>query len=132
MPFYISRGNIPPKRHIQHRADDGKLYFEEHVSREGFSDIYSNLYHIHPPTRVLRYDEIIPIELTKAKDHTHRHHHLEIRHPRIHLFRCLDQYLWGLFFGKSDRGPFFGRLHQPGLLFLSDPYAHGESDQGRC
>ena len=27
--FYVSRGNVPPKRHTQHRAQDGSLYAEE-------------------------------------------------------------------------------------------------------
>ena len=27
--FYVSRGNIPPTRHTQHRAPDGSLYAEE-------------------------------------------------------------------------------------------------------
>ena len=43
--FYIKQGNIPDKRHIQHRDKDGSLFFEEHISREGFSSIYSNIYY---------------------------------------------------------------------------------------
>ena len=27
--FYVSRGNVPPKRHTQHRQPDGSLYAEE-------------------------------------------------------------------------------------------------------
>ncbi|MBW3544354.1 MAG: homogentisate 1,2-dioxygenase, partial [Bacteroidetes bacterium] len=50
--YYCRRGDIPPKRHIQFRQPDGSLYQEELVSSRGFSGIYSNLYHIHPPTRV--------------------------------------------------------------------------------
>ncbi len=50
--YYYRLGNIPPKRHTQFRQPDGSLYKEELVSSEGFSGIYSNLYHIHPPTRI--------------------------------------------------------------------------------
>ncbi len=50
--FYHRLGQIPPKRHTQFRQPDGSLYKEELVSSEGFSGIYSNLYHIHAPTRV--------------------------------------------------------------------------------
>jgi homogentisate 1,2-dioxygenase len=50
--YYHRLGRIPPKRHTQFRQPDGSLYKEELVSSEGFSGIYSNLYHIHPPTRV--------------------------------------------------------------------------------
>ena len=50
--YYHKLGQIPPKRHIQFRQPDGSLYKEELVSSRGFSGIYSNLYHIHAPTRV--------------------------------------------------------------------------------
>jgi len=42
MPFYLKKGSVPDKRHIQHRDKNGNLYQEELISREGFSDIYSN------------------------------------------------------------------------------------------
>ncbi|MCA6405990.1 MAG: homogentisate 1,2-dioxygenase, partial [Cytophagales bacterium] len=50
--YYHRLGNIPPKRHTQFRQPDGSLYKEELVSSEGFSGIYSNLYHVYPPTRI--------------------------------------------------------------------------------
>lgn len=49
---YYSLGNIPRKRHIQFRKPDGGLYAEELVSTEGFSDNYSLLYHVYPPTLI--------------------------------------------------------------------------------
>ena len=52
MAHYHTSGSIPHKRHTQFRKPDGSLYSEELVSSEGFSSIYSNLYHINPPTRV--------------------------------------------------------------------------------
>lgn len=52
MPFYHKLGKIPAKRHTQFRKPDGTLYTEELVSTEGFSSIYSLVYHAHPPTRV--------------------------------------------------------------------------------
>jgi homogentisate 1,2-dioxygenase len=52
MPFYHKQGQIPAKRHVQFRKPDGKLYSEELVSTEGFSSIYSLVYHCHPPTLV--------------------------------------------------------------------------------
>ncbi len=50
--FYHQLGSIPPKRHTQFKQPDGSLYKEEVVSSEGFSGIYSILYHINPPTRI--------------------------------------------------------------------------------
>jgi homogentisate 1,2-dioxygenase len=52
MPHYYRAGQIPPKRHTQFRKPDGGLYAEELVSTEGFSSVYSLVYHVHPPTRV--------------------------------------------------------------------------------
>ncbi|NJL14648.1 MAG: homogentisate 1,2-dioxygenase [Microscillaceae bacterium] len=52
MAYYYKLGEIPPKRHTQFRQPDQSLYKEELVSSKGFSGIYSNLYHIHAPTRV--------------------------------------------------------------------------------
>ncbi len=57
MPFYQVRGKIPPKRHITFRKEDKSLFTEEVVSTEGFSDIYSIIYHHYPPTMVLEKGE---------------------------------------------------------------------------
>ncbi|MFZ6664625.1 homogentisate 1,2-dioxygenase [Peijinzhouia sedimentorum] len=54
MTYYHKLGQIPPKRHTQFRQEDGSLYAEELVSSRGFSGIYSNLYHITPPTKVAK------------------------------------------------------------------------------
>ena len=58
--FYQHLGSIPPKRHTQFRQPDGSLYKEEVVSSEGFSGIYSILYHINPPTRIKSLGEPVP------------------------------------------------------------------------
>ena len=55
MPFYHKLGNIPHKRHTQHRRPDGKLYTEELFGTEGFSGNASLLYHHHPPVHVVSY-----------------------------------------------------------------------------
>ena len=75
MPFYQTRGEIPTKRHTQFRDDTGNLYWEELISREGFSHMYSNVYHVHPPTSVEAVGELKKYNL-KAVDQTHRHHHI--------------------------------------------------------
>ncbi|MCB0282594.1 MAG: homogentisate 1,2-dioxygenase [Calditrichae bacterium] len=76
MPFYVKHGSIPPKRHTQHRDSKGNLYYEELIGREGFSDIYSNVYHIHPPTKVKKVGDLHELPLQETKD-VHRHRHLE-------------------------------------------------------
>ena len=75
MPFYQKRGDIPTKRHTQFRDDTGNLYWEELISRKGFSHMYSNVYHVYPPTSVEAVGELKKYNL-KAVDQTHRHHHI--------------------------------------------------------
>jgi homogentisate 1,2-dioxygenase len=77
MAFYVQRGRVPSKRHIQFRDEKGNLYYEELVSREGFSDVYANMYHVYPPTEVSKVGEFQPIPLVEAKSQPHRHHHFE-------------------------------------------------------
>ena len=75
MPFYHKQGKIPPKRHTAFKKEDGSLYYEELVSREGFSGIYSNLYHLQRPTKISKVGELFKQELSKAKT-KHRARHI--------------------------------------------------------
>ena len=68
MPHYHKLGNIPSKRHVQFRKPDGSLYAEQVVSTEGFSDLYSVVYHCHPPVNVLKIDEPYSVAPTVAID----------------------------------------------------------------
>jgi len=52
MPHYYTLGRIPRKRHTTFPRPEGGLYSEQLVSTEGFSDTYSLVYHLHPPTQV--------------------------------------------------------------------------------
>jgi homogentisate 1,2-dioxygenase len=52
MPQYHILGTVPHKRHTVFRQPNGNLYAEELVSTEGFSNVYSLLYHLYPPTLV--------------------------------------------------------------------------------
>ena len=62
MPFYHKQGKIPAKRHTAFKKKDGSIYYEELVSREGFSSIYSNLYHLQRPTKITKVGELIKQE----------------------------------------------------------------------
>lgn len=57
MPHYYTLGQIPRKRHTIFRKQEGTLFHEELVSTEGFSDVYSLIYHCQAPTKVLSIDE---------------------------------------------------------------------------
>ena len=76
MAYYFRLGNIPEKRHIQFRKPDGSLYHEELVSSLGFSGIYSNLYHIHPPTRVAEVGPVVSYKIKIAEDYPLKQTHL--------------------------------------------------------
>ena len=75
MPFYQTKGSVPPKRHTVFKHNN-KLCYEEHVSRQGFSDIYTNLYHINMPTSVKQVGAFTKIDL-KEFNLKHQAHHFE-------------------------------------------------------
>lgn len=73
MSFYLSSGEIPNKRHTVFKYNN-KLCYEELVSREGFSSIYSNLYHINMPTSVLEVVDFVKHKILISEDkHTAKH-----------------------------------------------------------
>ncbi len=74
--YYTRLGKIPPKRHTQFRQPDGSLYKEEVVSSEGFSGIYSILYHIHAPTRIKELRQPVKYGPKKLEDYSLRQTHL--------------------------------------------------------
>ncbi len=65
--YYHQLGKIPHKRHTQFRKPNGELYSEELFSTEGFSNNYSNLYHVHPPTQILQVGD--PKDITPKTVH---------------------------------------------------------------
>src|SRR4051794_31375055 len=79
MSFYRSVGSVPPKRHIQHRDEDGKLYPEELMGEEGFSSDSSLLYHRGVPSA------IVDSQVWDLPDQTRTPNHpLKPRHLRLH------------------------------------------------
>src|SRR3954471_3568575 len=53
MAHYRSVGDVPRKRHTQHRRPDGSLYYEELMGEEGFSSDSSLLYHREIPSAIV-------------------------------------------------------------------------------
>lgn len=60
MPYYRAVGDIPHKRHTQHRRPEGGVYYEELVGHEGFASDSALLYHLDIPSAV---DEVRRWEL---------------------------------------------------------------------
>lgn len=70
----MKMGQIPHKRHTQFRKPGGSLFAEELVSTEGFSDIYSLVYHHYPPTIVKQIEPAVAVapEIAIDKNMQHR------------------------------------------------------------
>ncbi len=81
MPQYLKRGSIPPKRHTIHPNVPGHrqegIYYEEVITTQGFSRAYSIVYHLRPPTRVLRIESGGNTPIKQADESTLRHVHLK-------------------------------------------------------
>ena len=73
MPYYVKKGKVPRKRHTIFRKPDNSLYYEELISTEGFSSIYSLMYHIYPPTKVLKIGEPVDVAPQIAVKNNMRH-----------------------------------------------------------
>jgi homogentisate 1,2-dioxygenase len=74
MPYYRVTGEIPRKRHIRFARPDGGLYAEELMGEEGFSSDSSLLYHVHPPTAIVK-SEAVPDAIAEAN--------LSLNHPLL-------------------------------------------------
>ncbi len=77
MPHYLSCGQVPHKRHTQFRKPDGGLYSEQLFSTEGFSNEYSLLYHLHPPTGIIKTGTPIDMQPQVAEEKMLRHRSFE-------------------------------------------------------
>jgi homogentisate 1,2-dioxygenase len=73
MAHYYSLGKIPHKRHTQFRKPDGGLYSEQLFSTEGFSSNSSLLYHIYPPTMIVKTEETVDVSPKAATDSILKH-----------------------------------------------------------
>ncbi len=71
---YYQLGKVPHKRHTQFRKADGSLFHEELFSTEGFSDLYSLLYHCNAPTQIVQVDDPFSVapEIVSDKQLKHR------------------------------------------------------------
>ena len=77
MPYYHTLGKIPHKRHTQFRRPDNELYSEELFSTEGFSNDYSLMYHVYPPTQILKTENPVDISPQIAEEKMLKHRSFE-------------------------------------------------------
>ncbi|HWI65744.1 MAG TPA: homogentisate 1,2-dioxygenase [Symbiobacteriaceae bacterium] len=122
MPFYVSRGQVPHKRHVQFRQPDGSLYKEQVMGTRGFSGIQSILYHINPPTAVQRVADLGPVVHEYEPEGALRHRHFRTLHtePGGDVFTGRR-----LLMGNSDVVISLVRPTEPMAYF----YRNGEADE---
>ena len=75
MTFYYRRGDIPHKRHTQFRQSDGSLFHEELMGIHGFAGIQSILYHLRPPTAVVKAEVVRQVDIPFEDQEHLRHRH---------------------------------------------------------
>ena len=78
MAYYRRVGDVPPKRHTQHRDETGRLYYEELMGEEGFSSDSSLLYHRHLPSAIVGFEPWEPPDHTTTPNHPLRPRHLRL------------------------------------------------------
>lgn len=67
--MYISRGQIPHKRHTVFKSPEGKFYYEQLFGTEGFDGKASLLYHLERPTQITRIEDPISVKPKAAVAH---------------------------------------------------------------
>ena len=129
MAYYHKLGSIPHKRHTQFRKPDGGLYSEQLFSTEGFSNDYSLLYHIHPPTQIIKTEKPVDVspKIAEEKMLSHRSFegfkikpvadYLESRVPvlvnnDVHIVLAAPQ--------KSSTGYFYKNTDADEMLFVHE------------
>ena len=78
MAYYRQVGDVPQKRHVQFRDDDGELYYEELMGEEGFSSDSSLLYHRGVPSAVVASEVWSPPDATTVANHPLKPRHLKL------------------------------------------------------
>ena len=74
----MSCGNVPHKRHTQHRLESGELAFEELMGEEGFFSDSSLLYHRNLPSRIVDAQGWEPGDVSTRPNHPLKPLHLKL------------------------------------------------------
>jgi homogentisate 1,2-dioxygenase len=138
MPFYHQLGKIPRKRHSIFRHNGGALYAEELVGNKGFTGPASLLYHLRPPTSVIRRRHLRDLKWETEPRHIFGHRHLRTRGLKLSNSPVLDRI--PLLFNHDvamslvvprDEDDFFYRNAQADeLVFFSEGQGVLESQMG--
>jgi len=75
MPIYHRLGELPRKRHVALRKDDGAIHYEELIGNKGFDGPSSLLYHLRLPTVVKSVTPLRDLAWDGEPDRVLRHRH---------------------------------------------------------
>ncbi|HVU73262.1 MAG TPA: cupin domain-containing protein [Mycobacteriales bacterium] len=130
MSYYRSLGDVPRKRHSQHRNATGGLFYEELVGEEGFSSDSSLLYHRNIPAAVV---DVRPWEAPDTS--TTANVPLKARHWRTHELKAGGDAVTGrhLLLGNADVRLAYAASTEPSPLYrnaIGDECAYVESGAG--
>lgn len=119
--YYVSKGQLPQKKHTAFRGPEGKLYCEELLSTSGFSGIYSTRYRLRMPTRTLARGATTPMKPECWQDAPREPTH-------VHAEQLLDggDFLTGrrtLFYNRQ-LGFSVGQVDTPSNFFFRNTHRH--------
>ena len=75
MPIYHRLGELPRKRHVALRKDDGAIHYEELIGNKGFDGPSSLLYHLRLPTAVKSVKTLRDLSWDEEPERVQRHRH---------------------------------------------------------
>ena len=75
MPIYHQLGEVPRKRHVAFRKEDGGIHYEELVGNKGFTGPSSLLYHLRLPTVVKSVKTLRDLAWAAEPERVLRHRH---------------------------------------------------------
>ena len=127
MSFYQTQGLIPSKRHTIFNRNANSIYYEELISRKGFSGIYSNVYHLRMPTKLESLGQMKTIEINKVQT-KHKARHIktklisnfgDIIYDRIPLMFNSDLIVHKVHVNKS-MDCFYRNVHFDELIYIQE------------
>lgn len=135
---YHRLGNIPSKKHVQFRKEDGSLYSEQLFSTHGFDGPMTTMYHINLPTEVSDWEDMGEVKPHYLEDEPLRHRHLKTSRMvpmgdaitgRIPLMGNQDL-VWSQVYAGNPMEHFYKNAEADEIVFVHDGSGTLESMYG--
>jgi len=135
---YHRLGNIPSKKHVQFRKEDGSLFSEQLFSTHGFDGPMTTMYHINLPTEVSDWEDMGEVKPHYLEDEPLRHRHLKTSRMvpmgdaitgRIPLMGNQDL-VWSQVYAANPMEHFYKNAEADEIVFVHDGSGTLESMYG--